>query len=165
MARNMSRHSMMEARRSVWDLRCHLLENGDLVSALTQAIQPMVALDQANIQVQIQGEPYRLSPEVEMNLLRIGQEAVANALSHANARNILVELRYGSDKFCLNVIDDGHGFTPGDPAFIARGHFGLLDMRERAQSLGCHLQIDSEPGRGTRLQVEVSAAMKQLLPV
>jgi signal transduction histidine kinase len=164
MARNMSRHSMMEARRSVWDLRCHLLENGDLVSALTQAIQPMVALDQAKIQVQIQGETYRLSPEVEMNLLRIGQEAVANALSHANARNIVVELRYGPDKFCLNVIDDGRGFTPGDPAFIARGHFGLLDMRERAQSLGCHLQIESEPGRGTRLQVEVSAAMKQLLP-
>src|ERR1700731_2051589 len=50
MARNMSRHSMIEARRSVWDLRCHLLENGDLVSALTLAIQPMVALDQAKIQ-------------------------------------------------------------------------------------------------------------------
>jgi signal transduction histidine kinase len=164
MARNMSRHSMIEARRSVWDLRCHLLENGDLVSALTLAIQPMVALDQAKIQVQIQGEPYRLSPEVEMNLLRIGQEAVANALKHAGARNIVVELRYDSDKLCLNVIDDGRGFTPGDPAFIARGHFGLLDMRERAQSLGCHLQIDSEPGKGTRLQVEVSAAMKQLLP-
>ena len=162
MARNMSRHSMIEARRSVWDLRCHLLENGDLVSALTQAIQSMVALDQAKIQVQIQGEPYRLAPEVEMNLLRIGQEAVANALKHADARNIVVELRYDSDKLCLHVVDDGHGFTPGDPAFIARGHFGLLDMRERAQSLGCHLRIDSEPGRGTRLQVEVSAAEKQL---
>ncbi|HEV2989144.1 MAG TPA: sensor histidine kinase [Candidatus Angelobacter sp.] len=162
MARNMSRHSMIEARRSVWDLRCHLLENGDLVSALSQAIQSMVTLDQAKIRVQIQGEPYRLAPEVEMNLLRIGQEAVANALTHAGARNILVELRYGSDKLCLHVIDDGCGFTPGDPVFISRGHFGLLDMRERAQSLGCHLQIDSEPGRGTHLQVEVSAETKQL---
>jgi signal transduction histidine kinase len=161
MARNMSRHSMIEARRSVWDLRCHLLENGNLVSALTQAIQSMVTPDQARIQVQIQGEPYRLAPEVEMNLLRIGQEAVANALKHADARNIVVELRYDSDKLCLYVIDDGRGFTPGDPAFIARGHFGLLDMRERAQSLGCHLQIESEPGRGTSLQVEVSAVMKQ----
>src|SRR5258708_38316614 len=86
MARNMSRHSMIEARRSVWDLRCHLLENGDLVSALTQAIHSMVTLDQAKIQVQIQGEPYRLAPEIEMNLLRIGQEAVANALKHADDR-------------------------------------------------------------------------------
>jgi signal transduction histidine kinase len=163
MARNMSRHSMMEAHRSVWDLRCHLLENGDLVSALTQAIQPMVALDQAKVQVRIQGEPCRLSPEVEMNLLRIGQEAVANALKHANARNILVELRHEPGRFCLNVIDDGRGFTPGDPAFIVRGHFGLLDMHERAQSIGCHLQIKSEPGRGTSLHVEVSTVVKQLL--
>ncbi len=164
MARNMSRHSMIEARRSVWDLRCNLLENGTLVSALTQAIQSIATLDQAKVQVRIDGGPYRLAPEIEMNLLRIGQEAVANALKHAGARNIEVELRYDSAKLCLYVIDDGCGFTPGDPSFIARGHFGLLDMRERAQSLGCHLQIDSEPGRGTRLKVEVSAAAKQLLP-
>ncbi len=160
MARNMTRHSMMEARRSVWDLRCHLLENGDLVSALTQAIQPLAQLDQARIDVRIQGEPYRLSPEVEMNLLRIGQEAVANALKHANAQNILVELRYGPDKFSLDVKDDGRGFMPGDPAFLARGHFGLLDMRERAQSLGCTLQINSELGKGTHLSVDVSAVME-----
>jgi len=164
MARNMSRHSMIEARRSVWDLRCQLLESGTLVSALTQTIQSMATLDQAKVQVRIEGEPYRLAPEVEMNLLRIGQEAVANALTHASARNIEVELRYDSAKLCLYVIDDGCGFTPGDPAFIARGHFGLLDMRERAQSLGCHLQIDSKSGSGTRLKVEASAAMKQLLP-
>ncbi|HEV2989378.1 MAG TPA: sensor histidine kinase [Candidatus Angelobacter sp.] len=163
MARSMTRHSMMEARRSVWDLRCHLLENGDLVSALTQAIQPMAALDQAKIQVRIEGEPCRLSPEIEMNLLRIGQEAVANALKHANARNIVVELRYEPRRFCLNVIDDGRGFTPGDPAFIARGHFGLLDMHERAESIGCRLQIKSEIGRGTSLHVEISTATKQLL--
>ncbi len=163
MARNMTRHSMMEARRSVWDLRCHLLENGDLVSALTQAIQPLVQLDQARINVRIEGEPYRLSPEVEMNLLRIGQEAVANALKHAHAQNVVVELRYAPDKFSLSVIDDGCGFAPGDSAFLARGHFGLLDMRERAQSLGCTLQIDSEPGKGARLHIEVSTVVKQLL--
>ncbi len=155
---------MIEARRSVWDLRCQLLENGTLVSALTQAIQSMATLDQAKVQVRIQGEPYRLAPEIEMNLLRIGQEAVANALTHASARNVDVELRYDSAKLWLYVIDDGCGFTPGDPAFVARGHFGLLDMRERAHSLGCYLQIDSEPGGGTRLKVEVSAAVKQLLP-
>jgi signal transduction histidine kinase len=98
-----------------------------------------------------------------MNLLRIGQEAVANALKHANARNIVVELRYEPRRFCLNVIDDGRGFTPGDPAFIARGHFGLLDMHERAESIGCRLQIKSEIGRGTSLHVEISTATKQLL--
>lgn len=164
MARSMSRHSMLEARRSVWDLRCHLLENGNLVSALTQVIQPMSTSDQARIQVQISGEPYRLAAEVEINLLRIGQEAVANALKHASARNIIVELRYGSDKLCLAIIDDGCGFAPEDSTFSARGHFGLLDMRERAQSLGCHLQIHSRPGSGTKLQVEVSTATRKIRP-
>ena len=161
MARNMSRHSMIEARRSVWDLRCQLLENGNLASALTQAIQPLVSLDHATIQVQIKGDPFRLAPKVEMNLLRIGQEAVANALRHAEARNIVVELLYRADKLCLKISDDGCGFTPHDPAFIARGHFGLFDMRERAQSLDCQLQIYSEPGSGTCVQVEVSAVICQ----
>jgi signal transduction histidine kinase len=161
MARNMSRHSLVEARRSVWDLRCHLLENGNLAFALTQAMQPMTTPDQAKIHVQIQGTPYRLAPEVEMNLLRIGQEAAANALKHAHPQNIIIELRYQLDKVGLSVTDDGCGFTPGDPIFIARGHFGLLDMRERAQSLGCNLQIESRPGAGTRLWVEVPASSSE----
>lgn len=160
-ARNMSRRSMMEARRSVWDLRCHLLENGNLVSALTQVIQPMET-SETKIQVQIQGEPCYLAPEIEMNLLRIGQEAAANAIKHAGARNIVVRLRYASDKICLSVNDDGRGFAPEDPSFVASGHFGLLDMRERAQSLGCHLQIVSGPGNGTRLFVEVSPGTGQV---
>jgi signal transduction histidine kinase len=155
MARSMSRHSMMEARRSVWDLRCHLLENGDLVSALMLAIQPMVSSHQAKIQVQVQGESYRMAPQDEMNLLRIGQEAVANACRHASARNIVVELQYEPESFRLSVIDDGCGFTPGDSTFVAGGHFGLLDMHERSRSLGCQLQIESRPGSGTRLWVAV----------
>lgn len=160
-ARSMSRRSMMETRRSVWDLRCHLLENGNLVSALTQAMQPMETLE-TKVQVQIQGEPRHLAPEIEINLLRIGQEAAANAIKHAGARNIVVNLRYASDKVCLSVSDDGCGFAPDDPAFTAGGHFGLLDMRERAQSLGCHLQIVSEPGNGTHLYVEVSPVVGQV---
>lgn len=163
MARNMSRRSMIEARRSVWDLRCHLLESGNLVSALTQVIQPMATSDQ--IQMQIHGEPWHLPRQIEMNLLRIGQEAVANSLKHADARNIVVELRYEPDKLRLCVIDDGCGFIPKDAAFTSGGHFGLLDMRERAQSLACDLQIESAPGRGTRLWIEIPADRGQSRPL
>jgi len=52
------------------------------------------------------------------------------------------------------VSDDGKGFVTGQPS--PTGHFGLLDMRERAQSMGSHLKVESEPGRGTRIAVEVS---------
>ena len=152
-ARNMSRHSMMEARRSVWDLRCQLLEDGDLVSALEQIVEPLVPREHTKVDFKIQGSPVRLPGPVEMNLLRIGQEAVANAVKHGRARRVSIELRYAPASVCLTVSDDGQGFAAGQVS--PTGHFGLLDMRERAQSMGSQLRIESEPGRGTRIAVEV----------
>jgi len=144
---------MMEARRSVWDLRCHLLENGDLVSALSGIIRPLAPKDQVNLDITISGDPVRLPGPVEMNLLRIGQEAVANAVKHACPRQIQVELLYAPDSVRLSIHDDGLGFSPG--GISPAGHFGLLDMRERAQSIGGVLQIDSAPARGTTVAIEV----------
>ena len=152
-ARDMSRHSMVEARRSVWDLRCQLLENGDLVSALAQIVEPLVPRERTKVSFKIQGSPVRLAGPVEMNLLRIGQEAVANAVKHGDARLVSIELSYTPESVCLTVADDGQGFAAGLPS--PTGHFGLLDMRERAQSMGSQLRVESQPGRGTRISVEV----------
>jgi signal transduction histidine kinase len=88
-----------------------------------------------------------------MNLLRIGQEAVANAVKHGHARQVSIELLYAGASVSLTVIDDGQGFPAGQSS--PAGHFGLLDMRERAQSMSSHLQVESQPGRGTRIAVEV----------
>lgn len=152
-ARDMSRHSMIEARRSVWDLRCQLLEDGDLVSALAQIVDPLVPREQTKVEFNIQGSPVRLPGPVEINLLRIGQEAVANAVKHGRARHVSIELRYDPESVCLTVSDDGAGFAASQPS--PTGHFGLLDMRERAQSMGSHLRVESESGRGTRIAVDV----------
>ncbi len=143
----------MEARRSVWDLRCQLLEDGDLVSALAEIVKPLVTREQTNVDFKVLGSPVRLPSPVEMNLLRIGQEAVANAVTHGRARQVSIELRYATVCLCLTVSDDGEGFAAGQSS--PAGHFGLLDMRERAQSMGSHLRVESEPGRGTRIAVEV----------
>src|SRR6266536_2216539 len=152
-ARDMSRHSMVEARRSVWDLRCQLLEDGDLVSALAEIVEPLVPREQTKVDFKIQGSPVRLPGQQEMNLLRIGQEAVANAVKHGRARQVYIELLYAPKSVCLTVIDDGRGFASSQPP--PTGHFGLLDMRERAQSMGSQLRVESEPGRGTRIAIEV----------
>ncbi len=152
-ARDMSRHSMVEARRSVWDLRCQLLEDGDLVSALAQIVEPLVPHEQTEFDFKIQGSPVRLPGPAEMNLLRIGQEAVANAVKHGRARHVSIELRYAPASVCLTVSDDGEGFMAAQAS--PTGHFGLLDMRERAQSMGSHLRVESEPGRGARIAVEI----------
>jgi signal transduction histidine kinase len=152
-ARDMSRHSMVEARRSVWDLRCQLLEDGDLVSALAQIVEPLVPREQTKVDFKVQGSPVRLPGPVEMNLLRIGQEAVANAVKHGHAGQVSIELRYTIGSVRIAVSDDGQGFAArqASPA----GHFGLLDMRERAQSMGSYLRVESEPGRGTRIALEI----------
>lgn len=160
-ARNMSRHSMIGARRSVWDLRCLWLENGDLVSAMRQAVEPLAAQGQPTIQVAVAGTPVRIEPTVEMNLLRIGQEAVANAFKHAQACQIILELRYDPNNVCLSVSDDGIGFSPDEGAVATNGHFGLLDMRERALSMGGHLQITCNPGGGTRISVEIGRGREE----
>jgi len=162
-ARNMTRHSMREARRSVWDLRCHLLENGDLVSALRQAAKPFTSADQVNVEVLVDGEPVRSSVRVEMNLLRIGQEAVTNAVKHAQAKNITLTVQFRPHRISLRITDDGRGFCAENVALSGNGHFGLLDMRERAQSLGSDLLIESVAGLGTRIEVEVALTQKEML--
>jgi len=151
-ARDMSRHGMVEARRSVWDLRCHLLETGSLESALRRAIEPLAARGNATAEIRLTGQPLRL-PSIDMNLLRIAQEAVANAIKHGHARRMEVDLAYEPDKVSLRVTDDGCGFEPAH-SFRA-GHFGLLDMRERASSMGCTLQVESRPGAGTSISLQV----------
>ncbi len=152
-ARKMSRHSMMEARRSVWDLRCDLLEQGDLPSALGQIARPLASGENAKIAVDVSGTPVRLPGRVEMNLLRIGQEAVANAVKHGHASTIRIELRYSHERVRLKIHDDGSGFIPAKSS--SAGHFGMLDMHERAEALGSQLHIESAPGCGTLIAVEV----------
>ena len=99
---------------------------------------------------------------VEMNLLRIGQEAVTNAVKHANAQRITLQLRYDPGTVRLRVSDDGRGFSSEDIALSGNGHFGLLDMRERAQALGCDLRVESAVGRGTSIEVVVVAEPQKL---
>jgi signal transduction histidine kinase len=152
-ARDMSRHSMVEARRSVWDLRCQLLEHGDLISAISQIVEPLTSGNHAKVNVTISGTPVRLPGQKEMNLLRIAQEAVANAIKHGHAHHVNIELLYTSTAVCLKVIDDGCGFAATQAA--PTGHFGLLDMRERAHSMGSELNVVSEPGRGTQISLRV----------
>ena len=152
-ARGMSRRSMVEARRSVWDLRCHLLESGDLVSAMRQIVEPLAPNGRTRVVVNISGKPIRLAAPVEMNLLRIGQEAVSNAVKHGHAREIMIELNYSPSRVRLSIRDDGEGFAPEQP--VATGHFGLLDMRERAQSMGADLRLESNPDLGTEVSLEV----------
>jgi signal transduction histidine kinase len=156
LARTMSRRSLFEARRSVWDLRSHLLENSNLVTALSEVTKLMAASAHLQIDVQTSGQPRKLAALVENNLLRIAQEALANALKHAHASQIIVKLDYEPNRVCLRVCDDGVGFDTTCHATIYGGHFGLLDMSERAGKIGGTFSMISASGQGAEIVVALA---------
>jgi signal transduction histidine kinase len=97
-----------------------------------------------------------VSPEANVALFRMAQEAVLNARKHAHSQTLAIDLSRESDgeELRLEIRDDGRGFDPRAPV---RGLFGLFTMRERAEACGGRLEIDSAPGRGTRLCAVVPA--------
>jgi len=164
LARNMTRRSLSEARRSVWDLRSHLLENSDLSTALTELTAPLPAASGVEIAVQSSGVPRKLPALTEHNLLRVTQEALANALKHAGAKKINVTLNYESSRVQLRLRDDGKGFDPATAGQAGGGHFGLLDMRERAEKIGARFSLHSRPGSGTEIVITVADAVASHSP-
>jgi len=154
LARNMTRRSLFEARRSVWDLRSHLLENSTLVNAVGEVAKLMSASSRVPISVGTSGSPRKLPAQVENNLLRITQEALANALKHARATQINVNLAYDPGKIWLRIQDDGAGFDTNNSAIVYAGHFGLLDMSERAEKMGGTFSVVSTPREGTEIIIE-----------
>ena len=155
-ARQMLRYSQEEARRSVMDLRSQALESRDLAGALTDLARQMTHGTGALAEVRVEGSPQRLGASDEHHLLRIGLEALTNALKHSGARRITITLRFSPGGVDLIVQDDGCGLEASaqDPA---GGHFGLLGIRERVDKLGGLLQITGDPGEGTRLCVTIPA--------
>ncbi|WP_341530193.1 AAA family ATPase [Nostoc sp. UHCC 0302] len=151
--RVLARSGLADARRSVEALRPQILEEGDLYSALERFMTQMFYLTSVQVVCTTIGEPYPLPNEVEVNLLRIGQEALTNAFKYANASEICVELRYEPSQFVLQIEDNGQGFESSSLS-IGRG-FGLLGMTERAQRIGAELTIVSHLGQGTEIVVRV----------
>jgi signal transduction histidine kinase len=96
---------------------------------------------------------------VENNLLRIGTEAMTNAVKHAQARRIVVRLTFAADEVVLEVADDGRGFDASRSTTLAAGHFGWLGIRERTERIGGVLTVCSAPGAGTQVMVRVRAVL------
>jgi signal transduction histidine kinase/ligand-binding sensor domain-containing protein len=155
LARKMARHSLTEARRSVMDLRASALEGQDLPAALSEAARQWTAGSPVKVHVDVEGSSRKLPEEMEQHLLRIAQEAVTNTVKHAHAREVWIRLNMDNGKLRMRVADDGEGFEQTDAFWDAGGHFGLLGMRERAERLGGDLQLRSEPGEGTEVEVTV----------
>ncbi len=145
---------LASARHLVLDLRHQALEDQELPAALAHVVQQATAYADLQVDFSVSGDHRPLPGPTENNLLRIGQEAVTNAVKHACASRLRVQLSYEPRSITLRVKDDGCGFDP--EAYRMNGaHFGLLGLRERAAQLGGQLRLDSHPGEGTEVYLWV----------
>ena len=149
-ARSLARASLTEVRNSIWNMRSQVLETGDLASALADVLRTLTDGTTTQGEFRVRGTIRRLAPASENDLLRIGQEAMTNAIKHAQARNLDVTLEFEERKLRLTVADDGRGFDVAHPP-ASEGGLGLVGMRERATQLNGEFTVTSEPGEGTMI--------------
>ena len=149
--------SLQEVRRLIYDLRPLVLEDLGLQAAIQKYVQ--AAADRATVAIELKtsGVEQRLETWAEVALFRLVQEALSNALRHAQATRIQVAVEFEGDAFRALVEDDGVGFEPPRSVRAARQskQLGLAAMLERAALLGGSVTFDSAPGRGARVRVEV----------
>jgi signal transduction histidine kinase len=156
-ARQMLRYSLEETRRSVMDLRSQALESDDLPAALGTLARQMTQGTAIDADVTVDGPRRRLDAAHEHHLLRIGLEALTNAVKHSGATRVHILVRFSSAATVLIVADDGCGVRQ-DTGEMDGTHFGLQGMRERANKIGAVLELESWPERGTRVSVSVPTA-------
>jgi signal transduction histidine kinase len=148
LASSMVRRSHVEARRSIAALRPELLESVGLLRALEQRARSMVAGGAIRVTAFTSGEAHSIPVRISDTLFRVGQEALANAVRHADPHTLLISLTYSEAMLQLLVQDDGKGFVVGADS----AGFGIRGMRKRADTISAELQIRSAPGQGTTVQ-------------
>jgi signal transduction histidine kinase len=152
LARDLVRHSHKEARRSIEQLDPGLEERVDVLPSLGNLARGMVEGGSVNVITASTGNPRPMPPRVAVGLLRIGQEAIANAVRHADPNNLSISLHYEDKIVRLVIQDDGAGFVKSGDLL----GFGLRGMRNRAAAISAKLEIESQLKLGTRVTVIAS---------
>jgi signal transduction histidine kinase len=153
-----------EGRGTVGDLRDSTVVNNDMVQALTALGEELAPgkddHTSAALRVVAEGKQRNLDPKVHDEIYRIAREALRNAFRHAQADSIEAEITYGATQFLLRIRDNGNGIDPKvlDQGSRA-GHWGLPGMRERAKRFGGQLEIWSEHGAGTEVDLTIPASV------
>lgn len=159
-------HAVNHIRGLSLRLRPPMLDDLGLVDALEWVVEQQARAAAWRTRLQLQPLEDRLPGEVETACFRICQEALTNAARHAKAKEVSVALRLQANTLRLEVADDGRGFdlgvyrTPEE----RRKHFGLVSMSERAALAGGELEIDTAPGRGTRIRAVFALAVRRAAP-
>ena len=158
-ARALVDSAFAELRALIYELRPPALEQDGLVEALRKHAGMVGRVHGLAVAVTADGDDAGLAPEVEQALFRIAQEALSNAVRHASASKVEVEVTAGPERVALTVADDGAGFDLSARTVRSR-RLGLTSMRDRATAAGGSLAVESAPGRGTTVRAEVPSGGK-----
>ncbi len=148
----MSQQSLKEMRLLVYELRPLALQRERLVGALQQRLDAVEARAGVEARLLVEGS-IQIPPAVEEDLYRIAEQALNNALKHAEATKMVVQIRAGDGRLSVEVADNGRGFDPATAR--DRGGQGLTSMQERAARISGVLVVNSVPGQGTTVRVEL----------
>jgi signal transduction histidine kinase len=138
------------------DLRPPMLDDYGLLPTLRWCGEQLAARTDIHVVVEGSEPDPRFPSPIEDTLVRIAQEALTNVAKHAKASQVTIALSHEGDRIRLAISDDGGGFDPNRINGASSRHWGLLTMTERAEGLGGHCRVESEPGEGTRVVVEVT---------
>jgi signal transduction histidine kinase len=148
---SLAQAGLAEMRALIFELRPESLETEGLVAALEKQAAALRARHEIRVRTDLCEEP-GASPETKEALYRIAQEALHNTVKHARAKAVEVKVSCDPAGVTLEVSDDGVGF---DATGDFPGHLGLRSMRERASRLGGSLEVESNPGEGTRIRARI----------
>jgi signal transduction histidine kinase len=149
----LAQEALEELRGLIFELRPASLEEEGLAATLRKHVDMLRRVHGREVELRITG-PAKTAPEDEGEVFRIAQEALNNALRHADAERVELRLQGRDGRLTLTVADNGVGFDPDAPGLRAR-HLGLTSMEERARALGGTLAVVSRPGDGTTVTLEV----------
>jgi signal transduction histidine kinase len=151
---------LVEGRTRVTALRRSAQERRDFTAAVKLLAEQAAEDATSDVRVTVEGESRLLHPVVAEEALRILAEALANALRHANARVITIEIIYSRRELVVRLVDDGRGFSADVLDAAAKdGHWGLAGMRERAEKIRAQLEISSRPSAGTSIELKMRASI------
>jgi two-component system nitrate/nitrite sensor histidine kinase NarX len=154
--KDVAKETYTDVREAIFSLRTPAAASAGLVATLEEYLTEYRAHYGIDARLQTDGAPTgQFGPEVTLQLLRVIQEALSNVRKHAAARRAWVRFEQRAEALSVTIADDGCGFDPRDASATGRGHFGLDIMRERTEIAGGSLNVYSQPGRGTRVVIEM----------
>jgi len=152
----LAQSALSEMRSLVFELRPTTLSEAGLIATLNQHLELLEKRHKLTVMLQVNGDEV-LSNEQEHHLFRIVQEALNNIVKHAHTDRASVCLEFRDGQISLQISDEGKGFDPGSTP-VGENHLGLSSMRERVEMMGGAFRVDSHPGEGTRILIDIPHA-------